>query len=250
MTHIVGITALESITLEKQALSYRTAKLSEFRAPTPKLLFGERLTEITDLEASIARQGLMRPLKVTRSGDKLVVIDGRKRLCALRRMRFKNTLPRSLVNIPYVMSTEAVPHILSAQDQYNIFLDMKSKDNSDEVITASLCINPARLHALQSIERLSPRLKTAFLNRTINLEQAHTFAALPWHEGQDTLLMSIGPFASADAILKAIKERKARLETPDRAQISQISSELISMKAPPLKGLVPAAYKQRPRLAA
>ena len=247
MTHMTDKTDSEAITLKKQALRYRTAKLSEFRAPTPKLLFGERLTEITEIEASIAQQGLMRPLKVTRSGDKLVVIDGRKRLCALRRMRFKNTLPRSLVNIPFVMNTEPVPHVLSAQDQYNIFLDMKSKSRSDQAITASLCINPARLHALQSIERLSPRLKTAFLNRTINLEQAHTFAALPWHEAQDTLLMSIGPFASADAILKAIKERKARLKTPEGAQIS---SELISMHAPPLKGLIPTAYNQSPLLAA
>ena len=247
MIQIVDITDLELVNLDAAALSYRTAKLSEFRASVPKLLFGKHLKDITDIEASIAQQGLMRPLKVTQSGDKLVVIDGRKRLCALRRMRFKNTLPRSLINIPFVMSTETVPHVLSAQDQYTVFLNMKSKGHSDEAITASLCINSARLHALQSIERLSPRLKTAFLNKAVNLEQAHAFAALGWHKEQDMALMSVGPFASATTILKVIKERKARLKTPDQ---TKICSELISMQAPPLKGLTPTAYKQRALIAA
>ncbi len=124
MVHIIETTSRSPFASPKppaitQAKALRKAKISEFRAPTPKILFGERLQDIIDLEASIAAHGLVKPLKVTRAGDKLVVIDGRKRLAALRRMHFKNTLPRRLEAIPFVMATEPIPHAQHAPQNYS-----------------------------------------------------------------------------------------------------------------------------------
>ena len=79
----------------------RTAKLSDFRTPTSKILCGERLSAVTALEASISKSGLLTPLQVTQCGGKLIVIDGKKRLAALRRMRFRGALPPSLANVPF-----------------------------------------------------------------------------------------------------------------------------------------------------
>ena len=79
-----------------------TAKLAEFKSPTARILFGERLQDIKQIQASIAAHGLLNPLIVMRQGKKFIVIDGKKRLAALRRMRFAGTLPRSLINVPYI----------------------------------------------------------------------------------------------------------------------------------------------------
>lgn len=227
--------------------AFRTAKISEFRAPAPKLLFGERLKAITELEDSIAKHGLMTPLKVTRSAGKLIVMDGRKRLCALRRMWFKNTLPRGLINIPYVLTHEPAAHVLSAQEQYSEMASLQNGGKTPQEITVALCINLPRLHALQSIDRLSPRLKTAFMSQIISLDQAEAFAALPWPEAQDSLLLSVGPFASARDITKAIAER-LRHDTGRKTQTA--AENVITMPVPPLAGLMLCKDEVTARLAA
>ena len=221
--------------LHTRLQSCRTASLSEFRAPTPKLLFGAYLKEVAKLEESIAKQGLMTPLKVTYAGNKLVVIDGRKRLSALRRMRFKNTLPRSLVNIPFVLGTEPVPHLLSAQEQYRGMTKLRGGGASQDEMSAALCLSAARLHALQAVDRLSPRLKAAFMGSAITLKQAEAFAALPVHSDQDSLMLAAGPFAAVGEILKAITTAK---QASGKTEATQHKADnVISMPTPPLKGL-------------
>ena len=84
-------------------LNVITTKMENFRAPTTRILFGERLKEVQQIQASIQTHGLLNPLVVMKRGTKLIVIDGKKRLTALRRMKFAGTLPRSLVNIPYIL---------------------------------------------------------------------------------------------------------------------------------------------------
>jgi len=84
-------------------LNVVTTKMENFRAPTTRILFGDRLKEVQQIQASIQTHGLLNPLVVMKRGTKLIVIDGKKRLTALRRMKFAGTLPRSLVNIPYIL---------------------------------------------------------------------------------------------------------------------------------------------------
>ena len=239
MTHTRAKTdLLAKPQVHTRLLSCRTASLSEFRAPAPKLLCGAYLKDVTALEASIAKHGLMTPLKVTYAGNKLVVIDGRKRLSALRRMRFKNTLPRSLVNIPFVLSTEPVPHLLSAQEQYRSMTKLRESGAAKDEMISALCVNAARLHALQAVDRLSPRLKAAFMGSAITLEQAEVLAALPIHSDQDSLMLAVGPFASPSGILKAIKAQQPAMQKSKVVQ--DAADNIIAMPMPPLKGLAGA----------
>jgi len=78
------------------------APLTRFRAPTSSILFGQPLNDVKQMEVSIQTHGLLSPLRVLVHKGKFIVIDGRKRLTALRRMRFKGELPRNLQTIPYV----------------------------------------------------------------------------------------------------------------------------------------------------
>ena len=240
MTQMIDISKIETLPTTFRDSVFQTAKLSEFRAATPSVLFGQRLKDIKKLESSIAAHGLMRPLKVMLAGNKLIVIDGRKRLAALRRMRFKNTLPRSLVNIPFVLSAQAVPHLHSAQEQFRSMTRLAAKGAIEASIADTLCVSAKQLHMLQSIERLSPRLKKAFLNDTLSLEQAWAFSALPWHEAQDSLLLSIGPCASPHEITDAITRKMALPDpkpAPKPTRRTAPKTDIIALASPPINGL-------------
>lgn len=79
-----------------------TAPLGLFRQAAPKLLSGEYKAQIGNLERSIAVNGLIRPLRVIPQNGRLVVVDGAKRLAALRKLAFAGALPKRLQVIPYV----------------------------------------------------------------------------------------------------------------------------------------------------
>lgn len=249
MTQIVDFSRVDAFPTNLRAAAFRTAKLSEFRTATPSVLFGQKLKDVETLEMSISQYGLMRPLKVTEAANKLVVLDGRKRLAALRRMRFKNTLPRSLVNVPFVLSTEPVPHMLSAQEQYQNMKRFIEKGVHQAKIAEVLCLNSKQLSMLQSIDRLSPKLKSAFLTEAISLEQAWAFAALPRHDAQDSLLLSLGPFVGPEGIMKAIAEAqdKPALQSTYNAAFQ---TDVIAFASPPIAGLTSQSFSGQTQNAA
>ena len=80
----------------------KTASVNMFTTLRPKLYIGQTLHDIKAVQASILRFGLLSPIIVSKSEGQLVIIDGRKRLAAIRRLDFMGRLPRSLVNIPYI----------------------------------------------------------------------------------------------------------------------------------------------------
>jgi len=80
----------------------KTAPVNMFTTLRPRLYVGQLLQDIKSVQASILRFGLLSPIIISRSEGRLVVLDGRKRLAAIRRLDFMGRLPRSLVNIPYI----------------------------------------------------------------------------------------------------------------------------------------------------
>ena len=252
MTQIVDTTEAGAEAAILKDAPYRTAKLSDFRAPTPVVLFGQRLKEVEALESSIQRHGLTRPLKVTIAGHKLVVMDGRKRLSALRRMRFKNTLPRSLVSIPFVVNIDPIPHVLSVQDQYHKMVIFKELGNSANTITYCLCISAEKLRALESIETLSPRLKRAFLDKNISLNQAQAYASIASHRAQENLLIALGPFAKAPEISRAITAYESDMTPKETLQrhAETETENVITMPSPPLEGLSADGFARSALIAA
>ena len=71
------------------------APLSDFALPRSPILVGQALKSVRELEASIARFGLLAPVVVTRGSTdgRWTVVDGRKRLLAIRRLGFGGNLP-------------------------------------------------------------------------------------------------------------------------------------------------------------
>ena len=202
-------------------LNVVTTKMENFRAPTTRILFGDRLKEVQQIQASIQTHGLLNPLVVMKRGAKLIVIDGKKRLTALRRMKFAGTLPRSLINIPYILvdkvnSEHMSPmSLLSNGEKYEEAMELRQRGHSLMEIATALYVSKQCIKDLLCISRLSPRLRQAFFGGTISTEQAIAFSTLPNLDAQDNLLIALGPFANAPDILNAIKSGQTVIDMGD-----------------------------------
>ena len=206
-------------------LQFNTAKLADFRATTTRILFGQRLSDVKQIEASIARHGLLNPLIVMQRGKRFIIVDGKKRLAALRRMRFAGTLPRSLINVPYILveAENATPGnisenpmgLLSNRERFTEVANLRKQGLSVTQIASTLYVSNQCVKDLISIGMLSPRLRQAYFGGTISTAQARAFASLPNMEAQDSLLIALGPFADAPEILKAIENGETVIDMGD-----------------------------------
>ena len=200
---------------------FKTAKLSDFQAPTTRILFGDRLKDVQQIQHSIAKHGLLNPIRVMQRGKKLVVIDGKKRLAALRRMRFKGCLPRSLVNVPYVIASQNMTApaqqmgLLSNKEKFEETLTLRKQGQSLMEIATTLYVSKQCVKDLLSVSRLSLRLKQAYFGGNISIDQAKAFATIPNRNAQDMLLVALGPFANAPDILRAIRSGATVLDMGD-----------------------------------
>ena len=186
------------------------ADIAEFDFPVPSVITGEDLRALQRLADSIAELGLLSPVVVARDphSDRLRVVDGVKRLVAIRRLAFAGRLPRSLGTIPYILAEdtgEASPlTLLSPIEQVEQVEELSASGLGVEAIAAKLYASEGLVRDLQGISVLSPRLRNAFLGGHISIAQARAFATLPNPDSQDALLLALGPFAEAPDILRAI----------------------------------------------
>lgn len=202
-------------------ITVQMAKLANFRAPTTRILFGERLKEVAQIQNSITAHGLLNPLIVMPRGGKLVIVDGKKRLAALRRMRFAGELPRSLVNVPYILIDQKAEYergvmtLLSNRERFEEVVNLRRKGLGLMEIAGELYISKQCVKDLLGVALLSPRLRQAYFGGTISTQQARAFASLPNMDSQDQLLIALGPFADAPEILKAIESGDTVIEMDD-----------------------------------
>lgn len=200
------------------------AELADFRFQGGQTLTGDDLRAVRDVEASILRFGLLAPVVVTRDDGTSAwrVLDGRKRLLAIRRLRFAGRLPRSLATIPYIVadvpSDDHPLSLLGPIEQFDQVVDLRDRGLSVADIACALYAPVSYVEGVLSVERLSDRLRNAWFGGAIELEQARAFATLPRAEAQDALLLALGPFAKAPDILRAIADGETVLRVGTREE--------------------------------
>ncbi len=194
--------------------------LSKFRSATPKILCGDLLDDVKKLQTSIIRTGLKTPLIVAKDKDRLVVVDGRKRLMALRRLRFDGTLPAHLQRIPYILVDQDYQRATDLQktppvELYNDIKSLLSRGASLSEAALKLGQPKHHIKSYLKIEALSPYLKRLFLGGALSLDQALAFATIPNLNAQDALFIQLGPLAQDADILTSIKNGETVLLLPD-----------------------------------
>jgi hypothetical protein len=188
-----------------------TSPVDMFITLRPRLLCGLLLQDVKAMQASIARFGLLSPIVVSRANDRLVVVDGRKRLAAIRRLSFMGRLPRSLVNIPYVEvqagqnEVSQTPSLMSNRELYCTVADMYREHRDVDLIATELFLPRGCVRQILTLSCLSKRVRRAFFDKVIGFTQARAFATLPDHKAQDKAFLTLGPFAEEADILDYIQ---------------------------------------------
>lgn len=189
----------------------RHAPVEKFVLLRGKVLFGKGLSDIQRLQDSISQYGLLSPIIAVKQAGKLVVLDGRKRLAALKRLAFEGKLPRSLTQIPYLLVNEmkskqsTAPAIMANPDLYQKIVAQRESEQSMEDIADQFQLSRQCVRDILALSRLAPTIREAFFSKVIHFDQALAYAALPSHAAQIGQLKRLGPFASAEAILEQRK---------------------------------------------
>lgn len=200
----------------------KTAPVDMFTTLRPRLLLGRMLKDVKAIQASIARFGLLSPIVVSRQDGRLIVVDGRKRLAAIRRLDFMGRLPRSLVNIPYIelshmrQSPAATPALMSNRELYETVVKMFRHNQDVEAIASELYLSRKCITQVLTLARLAPPLRKAFFNQTIDFERARAYAAIPGQMAQEEVFNVLGPFADANAIIDYVRTPLSFTDTPAR----------------------------------
>lgn len=204
------------------ALTQKYATLSKFRSATPKILCGNLLKDVCKLQISIQRYGIIEPLTVIRNHKRLIVVDGRKRLMALRRLMFNKALPAKLSRVPYRVieqsSSDAKPRQIkdiSLADAYAHIKRQQEKGRSISDIARRARVSKDTIRRVLTIDNLSPRLKNGFLKEQLTAKQALAFATLPNCESQDALYDQLGPHIDDNSVIKAIMRGETVLPLSD-----------------------------------
>jgi len=193
------------------------AAISKFKVARSPILYGDKLQEVRCFERAIERFGLLTPLIVIPSGRKFIVIDGKKRFAALRRMQAKGTLPRDLHRIPYIIldsktdtahAHAATSNLMGNREQYNHVKKLYTSGHSLMDIATQLYMSKSCVQEILSVARLSPRLKLSYFSGQLSRPQAKALATLTRHDMQEALLVQLGPFAQEADILLAISKRQ------------------------------------------
>ncbi|MEM7729530.1 MAG: ParB N-terminal domain-containing protein [Pseudomonadota bacterium] len=184
----------------------RHAPVEKFQLMHGRILSGSLLDDVRAIEASIARFGLLSPIVAVRRAGRLVVVDGRKRLAAIRRMAFGGTLPRSLARIPYRLVAEAAPaerhapRFVANRDLFDAVIACHRAGCDTKEIGQAFRISRQCVRDLVSLSRLAPTIREAFFRREIGFDQAHAYTALPDHRTQMNRYAALGSVAHPTAI--------------------------------------------------
>ena len=202
-------------TAHQQTLIPAHAPVDNFALLRSQVLSGGRLEQIKVLQESIARFGLLSPIVAIRREGRLFVVDGRKRLAALRRLAFQGRLPRSLARVPYLIAeSSGVPTRRTARLTSNpeLFKAVQSRFASGlaiDAIAQDFHISRQCVRDVLSLARLDEGLRALYFARRIDFAQARAFAAIPVRAEQRRIAALVGIDAEPAAILDAATSEPA-----------------------------------------
>ncbi|RKQ69226.1 ParB/RepB/Spo0J family partition protein [Litorimonas taeanensis] len=200
--------------------------LKSLTAETSITLFKSKpRTDIKELIASISTDGLFNPLIVIKKKNKYEVLDGKKRLRALKALAKSPRFTRALHKIPCVITevdalqVEALqpsrPSLMrEAELAHAVLSDINMHKPWDKIAKRFDC-DIKLVSDISTLPRLNPKVLKCFNDAAINLDQAAALATIPNPKAQWELLLQLGPFVSNSKIIEAIKSGETVIELPD-----------------------------------
>jgi len=193
------------------------------------LLMNERLTvfprkpsrSFVAIKQSIERDGLLNPLIVIKQKGSFIVIDGKKRLLAMRELAKSKKFRRALYKVPCIVDcTDEIgsqperPVLMSGPELAHKIIRSVESGMPRVMVSQRYECSAAVIEDALSLRNLHPEILMCFNNNSLSLEQAAAFATIENLNAQWTLLLQLGPFVSNAEIISAIKSGEAVLDLP------------------------------------
>lgn len=213
--------------------SIKQAPISNFHLVRSEILQGEGLEDVKRIERSIVQYGLICPIVTSRIRNVLIVIDGKKRLQAIRRLKFRGGLPDHMSEIPYISVLESkktdypADSIISRQHLYKSVMTLKARGISLEAIAEYLCLCRPTISDVVLLSRLSEPVRKAYFNKAFSFSVARAYASIPVPGDQTTLMLRLGASANETTILNAI-DKIADVKANDSGSKSETSLHLMA----------------------
>lgn len=194
--------------------------------------------KIKTLVKSIARDGLLNPLKIKAHKNKYLVVDGTKRLKALILLARSSRFHKPSQKVSCITEEESLekpnmlkrPALMSAPELVHFILGALDEGQSSVAIAQRFRCDLSIVDSAHAIQNLHSKVLQSFYNGTIGLEQAIAFASLPNPNAQWALLQQLGPFVSDKNVIRALQSGESVIETPDETMIFLPSREKRNVK--------------------
>ena len=180
------------------------------------------------ISQSIIEDGLLNPLVCKQKKEKFVVIDGKKRLAAMRRINKAKLLPKSIAKVPCIIHHDETfkslepsrPLLLTEQELVHRIITAKQSSMPLIDIALKFECDLSIVEQAISLSRVHPEIIRHFNNKIISLKQTAAFSNLEDMEVQLDILNQVGPFVSETNIIKAIRSSaRQRTATYDNVVI-------------------------------
>ena len=157
---------------------------------------------LSEIQESIALDGLLNPIIVVKTGITFKVVDGQKRLKAIRLLSKSTRYKRAFSKVPCILQTENLaksvarlgrPVLLNDQElAYNITRASRGSSSLLDISKRYACDLPIALQCL-SLENLNRDVFKLFNKGAISLQQAAALSSFDDEEQQLEMLLKFGP---------------------------------------------------------
>ena len=205
------------------SLPITTLSFSDIALPKAKLAFVKSRADIHRLAKRILRDGLLNPIWVKKSTSGFVVVDGGKRLTAMKLLQRAGRLPRSLSKVPCVITDAPLaqtpnfgrPALKTDAELADAIMTATSHGHSAAQIASRFDCQQQTIDYALSLPRLHAQILDYFQSGHLSLEQAAAFATIENMDSQWRLLQELGPFAHAKDVIAAILAGESVVTMPD-----------------------------------
>lgn len=175
------------------------------------------------IKQSISEDGLLNPLSVVKQNAEYIVIDGKKRLKAIRAIvkaqkqtqAFNKILCQVQETREDVNPARRRPALLSGPKLAHAIITQINLGVSAPSVAQRFACEDDVINDAISLKRLHPELLSHFSASRISLEQAGALATIPNPKAQLTLFNQLGSFFSNSDIIASIKNGAMILELPN-----------------------------------
>ncbi len=176
-------------------------KLSELQAGKGALMVRQvgAGDGIKELAANIERFGLIQPLLVTRNGAGYVVVDGNRRLAALRALKRPpetvDCVVKEDAGIGHGLSANTMRAEMNPMDRYDAYAKLVAQGLGAAEVAQAFGVKAKEVEQILALAALAPSIKDRVRQGKVSFDTAKALTIAGDHQTQERLLKRHGDYA-------------------------------------------------------